>query len=53
MIIEVNKKAIRAEDYDNEYDRVCASLQLTAVPDILPCRDKERNQITDYLVNGI
>lgn len=39
--------------YDNEYDRVCASLQLTAVPDVLPCRDKERNIITDFLVNGI
>jgi origin recognition complex subunit 1 len=39
--------------YDNEYDRVCASLQLSAVPEVLPCRDKERNYITDYLKNGI
>lgn len=53
MVIEVSKKALKKEEYDNEYDRVCASLQLTAVPDVLPCRDKERNQITDYLINGI
>ena len=31
-----------AREYDNEYDRVCASLQLSAIPDVLPCRDKER-----------
>jgi origin recognition complex subunit 1 len=28
-------------------------LQLNAVPDFLPCREKERNYITDYLINGI
>jgi origin recognition complex subunit 1 len=26
---------------------------LSAIPDVLPCRDKERNQIRDYLVNGL
>ena len=29
--------------YNNDYDRVCAALQLSAIPDVLPCRDKERN----------
>ncbi len=32
---------------------MCASLQLSAVPEMLPCRDKERNQIRDYLINGL
>lgn len=43
----------REQKFDNEYDRVCASLQLNAVPDFLPCREKERNYITDFLINGI
>jgi len=28
-------------------------LQLNAIPDYLPCRDKERRQIQDYIMNGI
>lgn len=44
---------ITPRKYDNEYDRVCASLQLSAIPEVLPCRDKERNYIKDYLINGI
>ena len=48
-IIEINTEDLiktttkKPQQFDNEYDRVCASLQLNAVPDFLPCRDKERN----------
>lgn len=50
---EGRRNTISKVKYDNEYDRVCASLQLNAVPEVLPCRDKERNYITDYLINGL
>ena len=55
VVIEINAETLIKvkPEFDNQYDRVVASLQLTAVPDFLPCRDKERNQITDYLINGI
>ena len=38
---------------DNEYDRVCETLQLNAIPEELPCREEERKIITEYLLNGI
>lgn len=37
----------------NMYDAACQKLQLNAVPDQLPCREKERKQIVDYICNGL
>ena len=36
-----------------KYERACEKLQLSAIPDSLPCRDKERKMITDYIENGL
>jgi hypothetical protein len=38
---------------ENGYDYACQKLQLSAVPSKLPCRDAERQQITDYILNGL
>lgn len=35
------------------YEHACVKLQLSAIPDELPCRDKERKIITDYIENGL
>ncbi len=37
----------------NGYDAACQKLQLNAIPDFLPCRDKEREQITNYIKEGL
>ena len=37
----------------NHYDEACQKLQLNAIPDYLPCREKERQQIIDYITQGI
>jgi Cdc6-like AAA superfamily ATPase len=39
--------------YETPYDEACAKLQLNAVPDEFPCRDKEQNTIRDYILRGI
>jgi hypothetical protein len=39
----ISKKSNEPRKFDNEYDRVCSQLQLSAIPDVLPCRDRERN----------
>ena len=31
----------------------CAKLQLSAIPDVLPCRDSERQIIVDYIKHGL
>jgi len=33
----------------NNYDSACQKLQLNAIPNYLPCREKERQQIIDYI----
>ena len=38
---------------NNSYDAACQKLQLNAIPDQLPCRDSERAQIIEYIVNGL
>lgn len=43
----------RASIADNAYDEACAKLQLSAIPDVLPCRDSERKTITDYIKHGL
>ena len=35
------------------YDAACQKLQLSAIPDSLPCREAERQQIVDYITNGL
>lgn len=40
-------------DIQNDYDRACDKLQLNAIPDTLPCRDKERTFIEEYLMSGL
>ena len=37
----------------NAYDRACAKLQLSTIPETLPCRDSERQTIVDYITNGL
>jgi len=37
----------------NPYNSACAKLQLSAIPDRLPCRDSERKNIVDYIKNGL
>jgi hypothetical protein len=39
----ISKKSNEPRKFENEYDRVCSQLQLSAIPDVLPCRDRERN----------
>lgn len=53
--IKINtKRAKKEEPLDaNAYDRACAKLQLSAIPDSLPCRDDERKQIIDYIRHGL
>ena len=38
---------------EDAYDHACAKLQLSAIPDVLPCRDEERQKIIDYIKNGL
>jgi origin recognition complex subunit 1 len=42
-----------AQDPMSKYERACEKLQLSAIPDSLPCRDKERKMIIDYIENGL
>ena len=35
------------------YEQACAKLQLSAIPERLPCRDSERQQIIDYVTHGL
>ena len=37
----------------NAYDAACQKLQLSAIPDQLPCREVERQQIIDYIKRGL
>jgi len=37
----------------NAYDAACQKLQLNAIPDELPCREKEAEQIRDYITTGV
>ena len=38
---------------NNPYNAAIAKLQLSAIPDRLPCRDSERQSIVDYIKNGL
>jgi Cdc6-like AAA superfamily ATPase len=40
-------------NYANEYDAACATLQLNFAPDNLPCRDREKEIILNYIMEGI
>ena len=37
----------------NAYDQACAKLQLSAIPDKLPCRENERDKIVEYIKQGL
>lgn len=39
--------------FDNPYDEACYQLQLNSIPNYFPCREKEQDQITSYLREGI
>lgn len=40
-------------NFENEYDEACSKLQLNSIPETLPCRDREQDQIYNYITEGI
>ena len=46
-------KLVNKADPIELYNHACEKLQLSTIPDSLPCRDKERKLITDYIEHGL
>lgn len=53
MIIDHGKRKDDDKNFTNDYDRACDKLQLNAIPERLPCREKERKIIEEYLYSGL
>lgn len=48
-----NTVKMNCNDPATLYLSACEKLQLSAIPDSLPCRDNERKYITDYIERGL
>lgn len=49
----LNNQSVPLVMAQNAYDAACQKLQLNAVPEVLPCREKERAQIIEYITSGV
>ena len=43
----------QTEKFDNNYDMLLNRLQLNFVPDSLPCREKEKEVIREFIQSGL